>query len=69
MVARIPSDGEIQLLKRALASRCERFNIVPEGCAAQIAAQQILDLFDLGITDERRLAMATIVPVAGNRRH
>jgi len=68
MVGRIPSDADIQLLKRALASRCERLNIVPEGCAAQIAAEQILELFDLGIRDERRLAMAPIFISVGNRR-
>ena len=69
MVGRIPSDDEIQLLKRALASRCEHLSIVPEGCAAHIAAEQILELFDLGITDERKLAMATISVDTGRSRH
>ncbi len=69
MVGRILSDDEIQLLKRALASRCEHLSIVPEGCAAHIAAEQILELFDLGITDERKLAMAPISVDTGRSRH
>jgi hypothetical protein len=67
MASRIPSDDQICLLKRALVRRCEHFHIVPEGSAAQLAAEQIVELFNLGITDEWRLATATVSSPGGGR--
>lgn len=60
MINRIPSDQEIELLKRALSRQCESLCIVPEGVEALFVAQQLMELFSLGLTDEQDLATITL---------
>lgn len=62
MITRSPSDQEIELLKRALSRQCESRCIVPEGVEALLVAQQLMELFSLGITDEQELATAMLCP-------
>lgn len=61
MDKRILSDSDIELLKRVLIRRCEYLGISPDGAAALGAADQLLQLFHLGWSDEQKLAT---VPMA-----
>ncbi|MCV9967430.1 hypothetical protein OIU34_36975 [Pararhizobium sp. BT-229] len=63
------SDDDIELLKRALLGRCMHLGISPEGAAAQVAAGQLMDLFQLGIVDEQELARGPIPIAAAGRQH
>lgn len=69
MMNRIQSDEEVELLKRALASRCKRLCIVPEGLEALLVATQIMELFSLGITEELRLATESLPAACSLTRH
>jgi len=69
MDQRILSNSDIELLKRALVGRCKYLGISPDGAAAHTAAEQLLELFYLGWSDEQQLATGPIAVSAGNNCH
>ncbi len=69
MIDRTLSDEDIELLKRALSGRCTHLGISPEGAAAQFAAGQLMELFQLGIVDEQELAKGPIAIAAVGSQH
>ncbi|WP_426237867.1 hypothetical protein [Pararhizobium sp. DWP1-1-3] len=66
---RILSDSDIDLLKRALIHRCKYLGISPDGAAAHTAAGELLEMFQLGWSDERQLATGPIAIPIGNNSH
>ncbi|MBP1862071.1 hypothetical protein [Rhizobium herbae] len=69
MIDRILSDDDIELLKRALSGRCMHLAISPDGVAAQFAASQLMEMFQLGVINEQQLARGPIPIAAAGNQH
>ncbi|MBP1861494.1 hypothetical protein [Rhizobium herbae] len=69
MINRKLSDEDIELLKRALSGRCMHLGISPDGVAAQFAAGQLMEMFQLGVIDEWQLARGPIPIAAASNQH